>query len=81
MSLFASLALVSGAIMTGLVVRRKPKVHLINALIDGEPKPATLLPPATQQAFTRFQELVQDLFGDTRQQYQQALNTNLYGGC
>ncbi|MEZ4868152.1 MAG: heavy metal translocating P-type ATPase [Caldilineaceae bacterium] len=76
MALLTSLALAGGALMASAVARRKPTPpHLVDALIDGEPKQATLLPPQAQQTLTRVQELAQDLFGDTRQQYQQALNT------
>ncbi|MEZ4678329.1 MAG: heavy metal translocating P-type ATPase [Caldilineaceae bacterium] len=48
----------------------------MDVLIDGERKQATLLPPPTQQALSHIQTVAQDLFGDTRQQYQQTLNTS-----
>ena len=75
MALLAIVALTGGALAAGTAVARKPKPpHLIDLLFDGKPKPATLLPPKTQQALTRAQQLAQDLFGDTRGQQQQALN-------
>ncbi len=74
MSLFATFTRAAEVIVTGLATRRQPKVYLIDALIDGEPKPALLLPPATALAMTRVQQLAQDLLGDTRQQYQAALH-------
>jgi len=74
MRLFALLARATDTLMTGVATRRKPKGHLIDFLIDGEPKPATLLLPATRQAITNVCEVATALFGDTRQQYQQALN-------
>lgn len=74
MRLFALLARATDTLMTGVATRRKPKGHLIDFLIDGEPKPATLLLPATRQAITNVREVATALFGDTRQQYQQALN-------
>jgi len=76
MALVISLALAGGTLVATAMARRKPgPPHIVDALINGKPKQATLLPPATQQALTRVQELAQDLFGDTRQQYQQTLST------
>ncbi|MEZ4713381.1 MAG: heavy metal translocating P-type ATPase [Caldilineaceae bacterium] len=75
MPFLTSLALAGGA-AASVVAWRKPKSSsLVDALINGEPKRATLLPPKTQQQLTRVQELAQDLFSDTRQQQQQELNT------
>lgn len=75
MTFLNSLALAGGVVVTSLTVRRKPKPPLINVLINGEPKTGILLPPQIQDVVTRAQQLTQDLFGDTRQQQQQALNT------
>lgn len=75
MALFTALALAGGALVASSMVQRKPNPpSLIDALIDGEPKQATLLPPQTQQALARAREVTKDLFSDTRQQQQQALN-------
>lgn len=73
-----SLALAGGTLVATAMVRRKPgPPHLVDALINGKLKQVTLLSPATQQALTCVQELAQDLFGDTRQQYQQTLSTTI----
>lgn len=61
----------------GLPKRPKPPV-LVDALLDGKPMLATLLPPAAPPR-GRVQQLAQDLFSDTRQHYQQALNTTYQG--
>ncbi|MEZ4734803.1 MAG: heavy metal translocating P-type ATPase [Caldilineaceae bacterium] len=76
MALFETLALTGGAVVAGTAAARRSKpARLVDALIDGKPKQATLLPPKTQQALTRAQQLAQDLFGDRRVQQQLALNT------
>lgn len=79
MALFTAIALAGSALVANRMIQRKPsRPTLVDVLIDGELKQATLLPPKTQQ-LTRVQELTQDLFGDTRQEYQQALNTTYAG--
>jgi len=76
MALFTALTLAGGALAIGTTARRAPKPpRLVDVLIDGNPKQATLL-LQTQQALTRAQQLTQDLFGDTRQQQQQALKND-----
>ncbi|MCB0061537.1 MAG: heavy metal translocating P-type ATPase [Caldilineaceae bacterium] len=75
MALFTSVVLVSGSLIAGVLARRKPSPHLVDVLIDGEPKEATLLPPKQQQTFTRVKQVVQEIFSDTRRQQQQELNT------
>jgi len=80
MAFFTALALAGGALVASSMVRRKSSpTRLVDVLVDGEPKQATLLPPQTQQALTRVKSVSQDLFGDTRQQQQQALNTTYAG--
>ncbi|MEZ4734799.1 MAG: hypothetical protein R3E79_47510 [Caldilineaceae bacterium] len=75
MPFFPTLAVAGAAAVVGVAMGRHPKPsRLVDVLIDGEPKQATLLPPKTQQALTRAYEVAQDLFSDTRQQQQQALN-------
>lgn len=75
MAFFTALALVGGAGIAGTVAIRKSKSsRLIDVFVDGEPKQATVLPPKPQQAIMRARKLAQDLFGDRRQQQQQALN-------
>lgn len=63
----------------GLPKRPKPPV-LVDALLDGKPTVATLLPPEAPP-LVRVQQLAQDLFGNTRQHYQQALNTTYQGAA
>ena len=76
MSLLTSFVFVGGAVVTGIAARRRLKDSLlIHTLIDGKSKVATL-PPPKPQLIVRAQQLSQDLFGDTRQQYQQLLNTS-----
>ncbi len=76
MALFTSLALAGGALFASTIVLHKANPpRLVDVLIDGEPKQATLLPPQMQRALTLVQAVAQDLFSDTRQQQQQALNT------
>ncbi len=75
MAFFTALTLTGGAVIAGTAAARKPKPRrLVEVLIDGEHKQATLLPTQTQRALTRVQEVAQDLFGETRQQQQQTLN-------
>lgn len=77
MALFTALALAGGALFVSAATHRKPNPpRLVNALLDGEPKTATLLPPQAQQTLTRVQEVTRDLFGDSRHQHQQALSLN-----
>lgn len=77
MAFFTALALTGGAVVAATAVARAAKPsRLVDVLIDGSPKQAALLPPKTQQALRRTQQLAQDLFGDTRGQQQQALNPN-----
>ena len=75
MSLLTSLTLISGAVVLGAARRRVKPPRLIDTLIDRKPKVATQ-PSQRPQAIVRALQLIQDLFGDTRQQYQQLLNTN-----
>ncbi|MEZ4620017.1 MAG: heavy metal translocating P-type ATPase [Caldilineaceae bacterium] len=76
MAFFTALTLTGGALAARAVARRKPtRIRLVDVLIDGEPKQATLLPPKSQQAFTRVRQVTQEIFSDTRQQQQQELNT------
>ncbi|MCB0123848.1 MAG: hypothetical protein KDE58_16455, partial [Caldilineaceae bacterium] len=80
MAFFMAVTFAGGALAIGVTARRKADpLRLVDVLIDGEPKRATLLPPQTQQALTRVKTVSQDLFGDTRQQQQQALNTTYAG--
>lgn len=75
MAFFTALALVGGAGIAGAVAVRKSKpLRLIDLFVDGELKQATVLPPKPPQAIIRARKLAQDLFGDRRQQQQQALN-------
>ncbi|MEZ4868150.1 MAG: heavy metal translocating P-type ATPase [Caldilineaceae bacterium] len=79
MALLTSLALTGGVLVAGAMGRRKSTPpHLVDALIDGEPKQATLLPP-TQRVIAHVRELAQEFFGDTRQHYQQELNSTYTG--
>ena len=76
MAFLTLITVAGGALVASVATRRKPAPpRLVDALIDGEPKQATLLPSSTRQAVSRIQTVAQDLFGDTRQQYQQTLNT------
>lgn len=100
MAFFTVLALVGGAGIAGAVAVRKSKSPRVidvvidgvskqatvlldlladssqqGMVIDGVPKQATVLPPKPQQAIIRARKLVQDLFGDRRQQQQRALNS------
>ncbi len=74
MALFTTLTLTGGAVIAGTAAARKPR-RLVEVLIDGEPKQATLLPAQTQRALARAQKPAKDLFGNTCQQQQQALNS------
>ncbi len=75
MALFTSLALAGGALFASTIVLHKLNPpRLVNVLIDGESKQATLLSLKAQRAFTLAQAVAVDLFSNTRQQ-QQALNT------
>lgn len=61
--------------MAGISMRNRQKPRpLFEALIDKSPVHTTPLPPQTPKAIQVTKTLAQDLFGDTRQQYQQSLN-------
>lgn len=76
MAFFTALTLTGGALAARAAARHKPtRIRLVDVLIDGEPKQATLLPPKSQQSFTRVRQVTQEIFSDTRQQQQQELNT------
>lgn len=76
MAFFTALTVAGGALAMGVASRRKStSPRLINVLIDGKPKEATLLPPQSRQAFTRARQVAQEIFSDTRRQQQQELNT------
>ncbi|MCB9147697.1 MAG: heavy metal translocating P-type ATPase [Caldilineaceae bacterium] len=80
MALFTALTLAGGVVVASVAARRKADpLRLVDVLIDGEPKRAILLPPPTQQALSRVKTVSRDLFGDTRQQQQQALNATYAG--
>lgn len=75
MVLLTTLALAGGAMTIGAVaINRSKPLRLMDVLIDGQPKQAILLSAPTSQVITRTQQLARDLFGDTRQQQQAALN-------
>ncbi|MCB0081660.1 MAG: hypothetical protein KDE47_12045, partial [Caldilineaceae bacterium] len=80
MALFTALTLAGGVVVASVAARRKADPpRLVDVLIDGEPKRAILLPPQAQRVMTRVQAGTQDLLGDTRQKYQQALSTTYAG--
>lgn len=62
--------------MTIINYRRKAnQPRLGDVLVDAKPKAATICPPAKQGVVANIQNLIQDLLGNTRQQYQQSLTT------
>lgn len=76
MVLFTALTVTSGVLAVGAVARRKATPpRLVDALVNGKPEQAMLLPAKQQQTLTRVRHVAQDLFGDTRKQQQQALNS------
>ncbi|MCB0099843.1 MAG: hypothetical protein KDE46_29120, partial [Caldilineaceae bacterium] len=80
MAFLTLITVAGGTLAAAIAARRKADPpRLIDALIDGEPKRAILLPPQAQRVMTRVQAGTQDLLGDTRQKYQQALSTTYAG--
>jgi len=55
-------------------MNKKFRPSLADSLIGVVPKPATPQPSTISRKLIRAQQLIQELFGDTRQQYQEALN-------
>jgi len=73
---FLTMVILAGGTAATIANRRKPKqVRLIDCLVDEQSQKAFWLPTQIQSAFTEARQLSQDLLGDTRQQYTQALET------
>ncbi len=75
MAILPLLAVAGGAIVVGISMRNRQKPrYLVEVLIDKRSVHTTLLPPQIPKSIQVTKALAQDLFGDTRQQYQQSLN-------
>ncbi|MCB0188924.1 MAG: hypothetical protein KDE31_31855, partial [Caldilineaceae bacterium] len=80
MALFAALTLAGGALAIGAVTRRKPDPpRLVNVLTNLIASIVPGVSAQTQQVLTRVKTVARDLFGDTRQQQEQELNTTYVG--
>ena len=71
MPFFATTLLTTGAAIVGIKTKQP---QLVRMLDSREPKPAVVPSSTFPTALTQVRQLAQDLFSDTRQRQQQALN-------
>ena len=82
MARFTSIALTGVTFLTNVISRRKPQSpYLLDVLVDGVPKQATLLPPekpsATPLSMGRMQQLTEDLFGAQRSRQVRSVSSSV----